>query len=153
MERYKDFSVFLARLTMYPLTIENPQNGVKKQTILIVEDNALNMMLLNDLLEVHGYSILKTDHGVEALAMAREYHPDLILLDLQLPDISGLEVAHKLKDDPQTRGIPIVAVTAFAMPGDEDKALEAGCDGYIAKPISVHGFLGTVRTFLSRSIP
>lgn len=138
---------------MYPLTIESPQNGVKKQTILIVEDNTLNMMLLNDLLEVHGYAILKTSHGAEALTMARDYHPDLILLDIQLPDISGLEVARTLKDDHETRDIPIIAVTAFAMPGDEEKALESGCDGYVAKPISVHRFLGTVRSFLSRSAP
>jgi two-component system cell cycle response regulator DivK len=119
------------------------------KTILIVEDNDLNMKLFNDLLEAHGYATLQTKDGVEALRMARQHHPDLILMDIQLPEVSGLEVTKWLKDDEELRSIPVIAVTAFAMKGDEQKIRDGGCEAYIAKPISVAHFLRTIENFLS----
>jgi two-component system, cell cycle response regulator DivK len=116
--------------------------------VLIVEDNDLNMKLFNDLLEAHGYSTLQTRDGVEALRMARQHHPDLILMDIQLPEVSGLEVTKWLKEDDALRGIPVIAVTAFAMKGDEEKIRDGGCEAYIAKPISVASFMQTVERFL-----
>ena len=91
------------------------------KTVLIVEDNELNMKLFNDLLEAHGYQTLQTRNGIEALELAREHRPDLILMDIQLPEVSGLEVTKWLKDDENLRAIPVVAVTAFAMKGDEER--------------------------------
>ena len=116
--------------------------------ILIVEDNELNMKLFHDLLEAKGYDILQTRDGMEALKMARAHAPDLILMDIQLPEVSGLEVTKWLKEDEKLRSIPVVAVTAFAMKGDEEKIREGGCEAYIAKPISVTNFLETVEHFL-----
>ena len=118
------------------------------KTVLIVEDNELNMKLFHDLLEAHGYGTVGTRNGIEALDLARKYHPDLILMDIQLPEVSGLEVTKWLKDDPDLKTIPVVAVTAFAMKGDEEKIREGGCEAYIAKPISVVQFLETVDRFL-----
>jgi two-component system cell cycle response regulator DivK len=120
-----------------------------QKKILIVEDNDLNMKLFNDLLEAHGYATLQTKDGVEALRLARQHRPDLILMDIQLPEVSGLEVTKWLKDDEELRSIPVIAVTAFAMKGDEQKIREGGCEAYIAKPISVAHFLRTIETFLS----
>ena len=117
------------------------------KTILIVEDNELNMKLFNDLLEAHGYVTLKTSNGVEAVELARSHHPDLILMDIQLPEVSGLEVTRWLKDDSQLASIPIVAITAFAMKGDEERIREGGCEAYLSKPISVTKFLETVKTY------
>jgi two-component system cell cycle response regulator DivK len=122
-----------------------PRPGRK---VLIVEDNDLNMKLFNDLLEAHGYSTLQTKNGVDALRMARQHRPDLILMDIQLPEVSGLEVTKWLKEDEELRTIPVIAVTAFAMKGDEEKIRNGGCEAYIAKPISVASFLGTVERFL-----
>jgi two-component system cell cycle response regulator DivK len=119
------------------------------KTVLIVEDNELNMKLFNDLLEAHGYFTLQTKDGVEALRMARTHRPDLILMDIQLPEVSGLEVTKWLKEDDDLRSIPIIAVTAFAMKGDEQKIRDGGCEAYIAKPISVASFMSTVERFLS----
>jgi two-component system cell cycle response regulator DivK len=119
------------------------------KTVLIVEDNELNMKLFNDLLEAHGYFTLQTKDGVEALRMARTHRPDLILMDIQLPEVSGLEVTKWLKEDDDLRTIPIIAVTAFAMKGDEQKIRDGGCEAYIAKPISVASFMNTVERFLS----
>lgn len=119
------------------------------KTVLIVEDNELNMKLFNDLLQAHGFATLQTKDGREVIGIAREQHPDLILMDIQLPEVSGLEVTKMLKDDPDLRDIPVIAVTAFAMKGDEEKIREGGCEGYIAKPISVASFLQTVNQFLS----
>ncbi len=118
------------------------------KTILIVEDNELNMKLFHDLLQAHGYRILQTKDGMEALKLARAHRPDLILMDIQLPEVSGLEVTKWMKDDEDLRVIPIIAVTAFAMKGDEQKIREGGCEAYIAKPISVANFLQTVERFL-----
>ena len=116
--------------------------------VLIVEDNDLNMKLFNDLLEAHGYFTLQTKDGVEALRMARLHRPDLILMDIQLPEVSGLEVTKWLKEDDDLRSIPVIAVTAFAMKGDEEKIRDGGCEAYIAKPISVASFMRTVERFL-----
>jgi len=116
--------------------------------ILIVEDNDLNMKLFHDLLEAHGYDILQTKDGLEALKLAREHRPDLILMDIQLPAISGLEVTRWLKEDPALAHIPVVAVTAFAMKGDEERIRDGGCEAYLAKPISVTSFLETIGRFL-----
>ena len=120
------------------------------KTVLIVEDNELNMKLFHDLLEAHGYRTVGTRNGIEALDLARKHRPDLILMDIQLPEVSGLEVTKWLKDDPELKVIPVVAVTAFAMKGDEEKIREGGCESYIAKPISVANFVETVKKFLER---
>lgn len=119
------------------------------KTVLIVEDNDLNMKLFHDLLEAHGYATIQTKDGMEAMKLAREKRPDLILMDIQLPEISGLEVTKWLKEDPDLRRIPVVAVTAFAMKGDEEKIRQGGCEAYIAKPISVVKFLETVAKLLN----
>jgi two-component system, cell cycle response regulator DivK len=118
------------------------------KTILIVEDNDLNMRLFNDLLRANGYATLQVKDGRDVLDMVRGHRPDLILMDIQLPEISGLEVTRLLKDDPALKAIPVIAVTAFAMKGDEEKILAGGCEGYIAKPISVASFLRTVSDHL-----
>lgn len=127
---------------------DNVQRAETK-TVLIVEDNELNMKLFHDLLEAHGYETLQTRDGIDALKLAREHKPDLILMDIQLPEVSGLEVAKWIKEDDALKAIPIVAVTAFAMKGDEEKIKQGGCEAYIAKPISVARFLETVEHFLS----
>jgi two-component system cell cycle response regulator DivK len=118
------------------------------KTVMIVEDNELNMKLFNDLLEANGYNIIQTRDGLEALKLARLHKPDLILMDIQLPEVSGLEVTKWIKEDDNLKSIPIIAVTAFAMKGDEEKIREGGCEAYIAKPISVATFLQTVQRFL-----
>jgi len=120
-----------------------------RKKVLIVEDNDLNMKLFNDLLVAHGYDTLQTKDGVEALALARRHHPDLILMDIQLPEVSGLQVTKWIKEDESLCMIPIIAVTAFAMKGDKKKMRDGGCEDYIAKPISVTRFLQTVERFLS----
>ena len=117
--------------------------------VLIVEDNELNMKLFHDLLEAHGYATLQTKDGMEALKLALEHRPDLILMDIQLPEVSGLEVTKWIKEDDELKSIPIIAVTAFAMKGDEEKIREGGCEDYLAKPISVTKFLQAVQRFLS----
>ena len=119
------------------------------KTVLIVEDNEMNMKLFNDLLQAHGYNTVQTRSGHDAKALALKHSPDLILMDIQLPEISGLEVTQTLKSEEKLQQIPIVAVTAFAMKGDEEKMREGGCDGYISKPISVPLFLETVANFLT----
>lgn len=118
------------------------------KTVLIVEDNELNMKLFNDLLQAHGYHTVQTMDGREVLKLAREKRPDLILMDIQLPEISGLEVTKLLKADDELKSIPVIAVTAFAMKGDEEKIRDGGCEGYLAKPISVPIFLETISKFL-----
>jgi two-component system cell cycle response regulator DivK len=107
------------------------------------------MKLFHDLLEAHGYNILQTKDGMDALRIAREHKPDLILMDIQLPEVSGLEVTKWIKEDEDLKSIPVIAVTAFAMKGDEEKIRDGGCEAYIAKPISVTNFLETVRKFLT----
>ena len=117
--------------------------------VLIVEDNELNMKLFHDLLDSQGYETLQTREGMQALALARAHQPDLILMDIQLPEISGLEVTKWLKDDEELNHIPVIAVTAFAMKGDEERIRQGGCEAYISKPISVMHFLETVRKHLT----
>jgi two-component system, cell cycle response regulator DivK len=119
-----------------------------KKTVLIVEDNELNMKLFNDLLEAHGYATLKTSHGIEAMELARAHKPDLILMDIQLPEVSGLEVTRWLKADEELKSIPVIAITAFAMKGDEERIREGGCEAYMSKPISVAKFIATIKTYL-----
>ena len=118
------------------------------KTVLIVEDNELNMKLFRDLLEAHGYQTSGTCNGFEALDLVRKMRPDLILMDIQLPQVSGLEVTRWIKDDPELRAIPVVAATAFAMKGDEERIREGGCEAYLSKPISVGKFIETVRRFI-----
>ncbi len=117
--------------------------------VLIVEDNELNMKLFNDLLEANGYGTIQTRSGVEAVELTRTHHPDLILMDIQLPEVSGLEVIRWIKEDEALRHIPVIAITAFAMKGDEEKIRQGGCEAYLSKPISVVKFLETVRHYLS----
>jgi two-component system cell cycle response regulator DivK len=121
-----------------------------RKTVLIVEDNELNMKLFNDLLEAHGIATLQTRDGTKVLEIAREHKPDLILMDIQLPEISGLDVTKNLKADIGLRHIPVIAVTAFAMKGDEQKIREGGCEDYISKPISVTGFLEIINRYLNQ---
>lgn len=117
------------------------------KTVLVVEDNDLNMKLFCDLLEAHHYGTIRTRDGMAVLDLARTHRPDLILMDIQLPEVSGLEVTRWLKEDMDLREIPVIAVTAFAMKGDEERIREGGCEAYIAKPISVQRFIETVRQF------
>lgn len=121
-----------------------------KGVVLLVEDQSSHMVLMGDLLEVSGYRVLKAPSGWDALRLADRRRPDLILLDIRLPDLAGTTVAPKLKANPRTRTIPVIAVTAYAMVGDKERFLESGCDGYISKPIEVEDFLRTVETFLPR---
>ena len=130
---------------------ESPGPMPMTKTVLIVEDNELNMKLFHDLLDAHGYKTLQTRNGMEALELAREHQPDLILMDIQLPEVSGLEVTKWLKEDDHLREIPIVAVTAFAMKGDEERIREGGCEAYISKSISVTMFLDTVKQFIGEA--
>ena len=125
------------RFTMSPLD----------KTILVVEDNDASMMLSHDVLEAHGYNVLQATDGTEGWRMAREHRPDLILMDIQLPDVSGLDVTKWLKADETLKSIPVIAITAFATAGDEEKIWEGGCDAYIVKPISLSNFLRTVERF------
>ena len=118
------------------------------KTVLIVEDNELNMKLFQDLLEAHGIETFDTNDGHNVLDMAREHKPDLILMDIQLPEVSGLDITKWLKDDEELKHIPVVAVTAFAMKGDEQKIREGGCEDYISKPISVERFMDVVGQYL-----
>jgi two-component system cell cycle response regulator DivK len=117
--------------------------------VLIVEDNELNMKLFHDLLEAHGIDTIETRDGRDVMSLAREHNPDLILMDIQLPEISGLELTKMLKSDENLKSIPIIAVTAFAMKGDEQKIREGGCEDYISKPISVTGFMEVIRKYLN----
>jgi len=130
---------------------DEPQGSTPGGIILIVEDNELNLKLLKDVLDFYGYLTVVTAFGAAALDLAHQHHPDLILLDIQLPDISGTEVAHRLKADAQTRAIPIIAITAFAMSGDRETILDSGCDDYISKPFNVREFLALVKRRLDKS--
>lgn len=118
------------------------------KSVMIVEDNELNMKLFRDLVEASGYESIRTRSGLEALDLAREHRPDLILMDIQLPEVSGLEVTKWLKDDEELKHIPVIAVTAFAMKGDEERIRQGGCEAYISKPISVPRFIETIKSYL-----
>ena len=116
--------------------------------VMIVEDNELNMKLFRDLIEASGYETVRTRNGLEALDLARAHRPDLILMDIQLPEVSGLEVTRWIKEDAELRTIPVIAVTAFAMKGDEERIRQGGCEPYFSKAISVMHFLDVVRKHL-----
>jgi two-component system cell cycle response regulator DivK len=133
-------------------TVKSPTgaSALMPKTVLIVEDNELNMKLFNDLLEAHGYETVKTGNGLDALDLARKHRPDLVVMDIQLPEVSGLEVTKWLKEDDSLKHIPVLAVTAFAMKGDEERIIAGGCEAYISKPISVSGFLQTIDSLLEK---
>jgi two-component system, cell cycle response regulator DivK len=121
------------------------------RTVLVVEDNDMNMQLVEYLLEEGGYAIVKATSGEEALALTRSdsQRPDLILMDIHLPGMDGLSVVREMKSDERTNRIPILALTAHAMRGDKDRFLEAGCDGYISKPIDVKTFLSAIEQYMA----
>ena len=121
---------------------------VSQKLVLIVEDNDLNMKLFRDLIEAQGLRTIHTRDGMAVLDLARAHKPDLVLMDIQLPEVSGLEVTRWLKNDPALASIPVIAVTAFAMKGDEEKIRSGGCEAYLAKPISVNEFVATIHRFL-----
>jgi two-component system cell cycle response regulator DivK len=116
--------------------------------ILVVEDTEDNRQILRDLLSAAGYDLLEAVDGESGVAMATREKPDLILMDIQLPAIDGYEATRRIKADPALRHIPVIAVTSYALSGDEEKTRAAGCDGYIAKPFSPRQLLGKVREFL-----
>ena len=122
------------------------------KTILIVEDNELNMKLFRDLLEAHGYKTVESRDGVEALKMARQELPDLILMDMNLPILDGWEATRQIKADGQTGQIPVIGLTAHAMAGDREKCLAAGCDQYDTKPVDFNSLLGKIREFLPEAV-
>ena len=117
--------------------------------VLIVEDNPLNRELAEAILELAGYEVVSAGDGEAALATARATRPDLILMDVELPRLDGLEATRRLKADPTTRRIPVVALTAYAMAGDEERARAAGCDGYVTKPINRPALLAAVTQALA----
>jgi two-component system cell cycle response regulator DivK len=121
--------------------------------ILVVEDNALNLELVRDILTAEGYEVLEAADGPTGVAIAVVEHPELILMDLQLPGLDGFQATQQIRADPVLRDVPIVAVTAHAMKGDDDRARAAGCDGFIAKPIQVREFVATVARYLHRVKP
>ena len=120
------------------------------ELILIVEDNPKNLKLVRDTLQVKGYQTIETETGEEGVRLARERRPALILMDIQLPGINGLEALHQLRADPTTSGIPVIAVTASVMPQDRTRIMAAGFDGFQEKPISVRELLVTVRDILDK---
>jgi two-component system cell cycle response regulator DivK len=117
--------------------------------ILVVEDTVNNRRILNDLLTNAGFEVVEAFDGEKGVAMAAECHPDLILMDIQLPLVDGYEATRRIKANPELKSIPIIAVTSYALSGDEAKALAAGCDGYFAKPFSPRVILAKIREFLS----
>ncbi|HEX6706767.1 MAG TPA: response regulator [Albitalea sp.] len=118
--------------------------------ILVIEDSPVNMALTVAILENAGHAVLQADHAVEGIEIARREQPDLVLMDIQLPDLDGLAATRMLKSDPRTAKLPVIALTAFAMKGDEDETRAAGCDGYVTKPIRYKEFLAEVEAVLRR---
>lgn len=116
--------------------------------VLVVEDNELNMKLFHDLLEAHGIDTVQASNGKNVVELAQKEKPDLILMDIQLPEISGLDLTKTLKSNDELKDIPVIAVTAFAMKGDEQKIREGGCEDYISKPISVSHFIEVIQKYL-----
>lgn len=121
------------------------------QKIIVVEDNPMNMELATALLEVSGYTVIQAETAEEGIALAKIESPDLILMDISLPGMDGLEATGNLKKDPVTKDIPVIAMTAHAMKGDEEKALTAGCSGYIPKPFDTREFPKAVARFIDSS--
>jgi two-component system cell cycle response regulator DivK len=120
-------------------------------TVLVVEDNPANMTLATFLLKSAGYAVLSATDAEAGLALARREQPDLVLMDIQLPGMDGLEACAILKKDEETRDIPVIALTALAMKGDEERIRAAGCDGYIAKPLAYREFLATIAARLQKT--
>lgn len=118
------------------------------QIILIVEDNLLNKKLFEDILKVSGYGVVSTDNPFDAETLAKEHQVDLVLMDIQLPEISGLDIIQAFRKDPDLKDLPIIAITAFAMKGDEQYILSQGASGYLSKPISVADLIKKVKDFL-----
>ena len=123
---------------------------MNKRKVLLIEDNLMNMELATDLLEAADFQVLKTGRADEGIAMAVAEQPDIILMDIALPGMDGLEATRRIKQDARTAWIPIVALTASAMRGDDNKARLAGCCGYIAKPIDTRRFAKTVAEFMEK---
>ncbi len=122
-----------------------------KRKVLVIEDNEQNLYLMNFLLTRHGFDVVSARDGREGISTARDAAPDLILLDIQLPGMSGHDVARELRRDPRFASVPIVAVTSYAMPGDREQVLAAGCTGYIEKPINPDTFLTQLEGFFVQS--
>ena len=131
------------------MTILHPAGT--RGSVLIVEDNALNMKLFSAMVDSQGYHVLQASDGRSALDLAHRLHPNLIIMDLQLPDMSGLEVTRSLKAEAATRDIAIIATTAYALRGDEEKIQASGCDGYMAKPIAVTELLDLIEALIARA--
>ena len=125
-----------------------PTPATHRKCVLIVEDNPLNMKLFSAMIRAQGYDVLQAVTGSHGLDLAQRVHPDLIIMDIQLPGMSGLEITHTLKADEATRDIPIIATTAFALRGDKEKILASGCDEFMAKPIAITQFLELVEAFM-----
>jgi two-component system, cell cycle response regulator DivK len=122
------------------------------KTILVVEDQEDNRQILRDLLASSGFLMIEAHDGQQALAMARSQRPDLILMDIQLPVVDGYEATRSIKRDPELKHIPVIAVTSYALSGDEERAREAGCDAYVAKPYSTRHLLAKIGQFLEESL-
>ena len=118
------------------------------ETVLVIEDNEMNMKLARSLLQLGKYSVLEASDAENGIKLAQEHHPDLILMDIQLPGMDGLTATREIKNDPAVKDITVIALTSYAMQGDEEKAKDAGCAGYISKPIDTRSFLETVAQFL-----
>ena len=121
---------------------------MNRKTILVIEDDDMNRKLVRTLLEIGGYEIMEARDAETGLELAGAQKPDLILMDIQLPGMDGLDATRLLKQDPATAGIPVVALTSYAMQGDEEKALDAGCAGYMSKPIDTRKFLQELERYL-----
>ena len=121
---------------------------MSNKTILVIEDNALNMKLVKSLLKIGKHDMVEAPDAETGIALARDKRPDLILMDIQLPGMDGLAATKIIKEDPLVKDVPVVAFTSFAMEGDEEKAMEAGCIGYITKPLNTQNFLKTVESYL-----
>ncbi|MFY9916451.1 MAG: response regulator [Nocardioidaceae bacterium] len=127
---------------------------MSRRRILVVEDNAKNLKLVRDVLEYAGYDVVAAESGERGLELAAEQAPDLVLMDLQLPGMDGNETLRRLRDDPETKDVPVIAVTAFAMQADRDRAFETGFDGFVEKPISVRALPSQVeRYFVEEGMP
>jgi two-component system, cell cycle response regulator DivK len=126
--------------------------AASRKRVLVIEDNALNMKLFSAMIAAQGYDVLQAADGAGGLDLAQSQHPDLIIMDIQLPGMSGLDVAASLKAGDATRAIPIIATSAFALPGDEEKILASGCDGFMAKPIAITPFLDLIERLMLRPV-
>ncbi len=120
------------------------------RNVLVIEDNKLNMKLMRGIFQLSNYQIIEALDAETGIRLAREHHPFLILMDIQLPGMDGLAATQLIKSNPKLKDIPVVALTSFAMQGDEEKALESGCDGYITKPIDVQHVLKTIDEFYQK---